>query len=270
MILATFAVLALLLATLPAAVARGDYSSGDMKKYADSEYKGKMGKVIKGVSLVMAKPDQAQMYKADQAQRQMEDRGQLKSGKMAESIHQFSITGMAIEGDEGRAAVFTFDKPLKGVYDLSDDMAYISTANSMSSQVRVGNVEDLGLDTAGASAIVKMEDVKLLYKGDDYSLMEFDEVYVTTPDGKTKELLLEQPVKVIYSKDRKMVVIDGYPSFTRSMMESLKGAEQQTFSSDRMSMQEIRMGEKSAQEMTVKYEKPEIVKEPAREITQQT
>jgi len=243
-ILAVFAVLAILLTSLPAAMAAGDYKSGGTEKYAGEKSKSAM---IEGVYMVMAKPDQAQV---------------------SDNKHPFSITEMAIMGKEGKGAVFSFDQPLKGVYDLSDDMAYISTANFKSSQVRMGSPEKLSLSTSGAMAIVKLEKIKPLYKGDDYSLMEFSEVYVTKPDGQVQELYLDKPVTIVYSHDRDLAVIDAYPTFTQSLMGASAGAEGMSFSSDSMSMKELMDKEESAQEKKVPYEKPEKVKEPAREISQ--
>lgn len=263
MVLVTFAVLAILLASATAAVAKGDYKSGDVKKYGDTE-NGMEGKTIKGISLVMSKPGQAQMYTSGQ----IEGRSQVEAGYTPDKAHQFSITEMAIEGDDGKAAVFSFDKPLQGVYDMSDDMGYISTANFMSGTVRMGSVDNLALNTSDASAILKMEDVKTLYKGEDYTLMEFDEIYVITPDGQAKEFNLEKPVKMIYSDNRKLVVIDAYPTFTQSMTQAFQGKEQQSFGVEQMSMSSIQKKEEGAQEKMVSYEKPEIVRQPAKEITQ--
>lgn len=259
-----FAVIAIMLASVPAAVAAGDYMAGDVKKYGETT-NGMEGNTIKGINLVMSMPDQAQTYTPGQ----MQGRGQAGTGGAASNAHPFSITEMAIEGEDGKAAVFSFDKPLQGVYDMSDDMAYISTANFMSGLVRMGNVDNLTLNTSGSSSIIKMEDVRMLYKGDDYKLMEFDEIYVTTPDGQMKELNLEKPVTMLYSENRKLVVIDAYPTFTQSLAESFQGTGgQQTFGVNQVSLSGLQMSEKNAQEKTVAYKKPEAVREPVREITQ--
>jgi hypothetical protein len=242
--LAVSAILVILLASLPVAMANGDYKSGGMEKYG-SKSKSHM---IDGVYMVMAKSDQAQA---------------------SDNKHPFSITEMAIMGKDGKGAVFKFDQPLQGVYDASDDMGYISTANFKSSQVRMDSPKNLMLSTSGANAIVKLEGIKPLYKGDDYSLMKFTEVYLMKPDGQMQEYELAKPVMIVYSHDRDLAVIDAYPTFTQSIMGGAAAeAMGQSFSDDQMSLDELKSKEESAKENKVPYEKPEKVTEPAKEISQ--
>ncbi|OPY28957.1 MAG: hypothetical protein A4E28_01230 [Methanocella sp. PtaU1.Bin125] len=231
-----------MLASLPVAMASGDYKSGGMDRYSGEKSKSAM---IDGVYLVMAKPDQAQV---------------------SDNKHSFYITEIAIMGKEGKGAVFSFDKPLQGLYDGSDDMGYISTVNFKAAQVRMNSADKLALSTSDAKAIVKLEGIKPLYKGDDYSLMEFSEVYMMKPDGQMQEYELAKPVTIVYSRDRNLAVIDAYPTFTESLMKGSADAMEKSFSSDRMTLDELMSKEESAKENKVPYESPAKVRSPAREI----
>jgi hypothetical protein len=136
----------------------------------------------------------------------------------------FNVPGTAVKGKEGEVASFTFPTPLDGRYNTTAGMGFISTKNSKTSDIAIRPYANATLNVAGASAVMSMKGIKVLLKEDDYFIFEFHKLGLYLPDGKGMEYKLEKPVKVIYSKDRKMLVIDAYPELADSMSGIYTGA----------------------------------------------
>lgn len=137
----------------------------------------------------------------------------------------FNVPSMAIKGKEGEVASFSFPTPLDGSYNTTAGMGFISTRNGKTSDVAIRPYVNATLNVAGASAVMSMKGIKVLLKEDDYFIFEFHKLGLYMPDGTGMEYKLEKPVKVIYSKDRKMLVIDAYPELTNSMSGIYTGAK---------------------------------------------
>jgi hypothetical protein len=189
-ILAVSVLVALLLAMAPAA-----WSDTGGRERGEGPY-GKMGHKIKSIEVPIT-----------------------VTGMMDNST-SFTFSAASIEGKKGKAAVVTFDKPLTGTYNMSSDMAFISTKGVDGMSVRVDAANNTTLPVAGASAVLGIGRIETEYRGKDLSISEFHKLSVHLPDGTVKAYDLEKPVKVIKSKERKTVVWDAYPGFT----DALKGA----------------------------------------------
>lgn len=188
--LALSLVLVLLLALVPGAMAHGEYRAHDWMKSHE----------IERIDIV-----------------------KTVTGTSGNSV-TFDVPGMAVKGKEGEVASFTFPTPLDGRYNTTAGMGFISTKNSKTSDIAIRPYANATLNVAGASAVMSMKGIKVLLKEDDYFIFEFHKLGLYLPNGKGMEFKLEKPVKVIYSKDRKMLVIDAYPELTDSMSGTYTGA----------------------------------------------
>jgi hypothetical protein len=167
----------------------------------------------------------------------------------------FKVPAMAVKGKEGKVATFTFPTPLEGSYNTSTDMGYISTRNAKTSDIAIRPFANATLNVAGASAVMSMRGIKVLLKEDDLFVFEFHKIGMYLPDGKGMEYKLEKPVKVIYSKDRKTLVIDAYPGLTSSMSGAFTGA---TFPADAQPVlvKDIAIAEMSGESMWAGHMRP--------------
>lgn len=173
----------------------------------------------------------------------------------------FNVPAMAVKGKEGEVATFTFPTPLEGSYNTSADMGYISTRNAKTSDIAIRPFANATLNVAGASAVMSMRGIKVLLKEDDLFVFEFHKIGMYLPDGKGREYKLEKPIKVIYSKDRKMLVIDAYPGLTGSMSGAFTGA---TFPSDArpVLVRDIAIAEMSGESMRAGHMRPTAIATP--------
>ncbi len=83
------------------------------------------------------------------------------------------------------------------------------------------------------------------------------------PDGTAKLYKLEKPVKVTYSKDRKMVVIDSYPSLTREMMRDYTAGAMFPAGTPPIRVKDIASAEMSGEVRHVGYTPPGKGKRPS-------
>lgn len=173
---------------------------------------------------------------------------------MADNSATFTVQNMAIGGKKGKVMVITLDRPLTGKYNMTKDMAYVSTGDmAMDStgmggmSIRVDTPKNATIPVAGASAILGLSDIRIEYMGKDYTVATFSKLSVYLPDGKVKTYHLEKPVKVVKSKERKSVAWDAYPGFTRALEDALKGGA--TFPADAMP---LRMSDYAASVMSSK------------------
>jgi hypothetical protein len=147
----------------------------------------------------------------------------------------FTVSGMTIEGMKGKTMAVTLDQPLTGKYNMTNDMAYVSTKGvgpmgGAGMTIRVDTANNTTIPVAGASAVLGLGDIRVKYHGKDYAIAEFGKMSVYLPDGTVRNYDLDKPVKVIKSKERKTVIWDAYPDFTRALSDSLKGGT--TFPAD--------------------------------------
>lgn len=153
------------------------------------------------------------------------ERGWSKSGHEIKSIDMVkTVTGMtgdtvsfqvptvAITGKEGKVATMTFPTPLAGEYNMKYGGGYISMQGARSADIAVRPINNATLNIAGASMVVSMKGIKVLSDDRDSFSFEYRKMGIVLPDGTAKEYYLDKPVKVTYSKDRRMVLIDAYPS----------------------------------------------------------
>jgi hypothetical protein len=164
----------------------------------------------------------------------------------ADNTTTFTFSAASIVGKKGKAGVVTFDKPLTGTYNMSSDMAYISTKGVDGMNIRVDAVNNTTLPVAGASAILDIGKVKTEYREKDLSISEFHRLSVHLPDGTVKTYVLEKPVKVIKDKERKTVVWDAYPGFTDILKGALSGGATFPANAAPMNVGDLVRAEKSA------------------------
>jgi hypothetical protein len=174
----------------------------------------------------------------------------------------FTVTDMAMKGKMDKAVLIKPGAPLTGTYNTSNDMGYISTASFMPATMIIDAVNNTSIPVAGGSAVMGMHDMKVLAKEKDYKVFQFGMVSFYTPDGNATTYQLERPVKVTYSGDRKMVVIDAYPSYTKAMAEALGAGA--TFPADAppVPLNSLMTAKSAVTAQTVGYEKPAYVPPP--------
>lgn len=153
------------------------------------------------------------------------EKGWSKSGHEIKSVDMVkTVTGMtgdtvsfevptvAITGKEGKVATMTFPTPLTGAYNLRYGGGYISMQGARSADIAVRPISNATMNIAGASMVASMKDIKVLSDDRDSFSFEYRKMGLVLPDGTAREYYLDKPVKVTYSKDRRMVLIDAYPS----------------------------------------------------------
>jgi hypothetical protein len=174
----------------------------------------------------------------------------------------FAVMNMAMKGKEDKAVLIMPGGPLTGTYNTSNDMGYISTANFMPATMTVNTANNTSIPVAGASAVVGMHDMKVLTKEKGYKVFQFGEVSFFTPNGTATTYKLDKPVRVTYSEDRKMVVIDAYPSFTRQMSEAFGTGATFPSGAQPVPLNSLMTAKSAAMAETVGYEKPAYVAPP--------
>ncbi len=169
----------------------------------------------------------------------------------------YTINAMAIKGMKDKAMVVTLDKPLTGVYNTSSDMGYMSTGEKAGMNVRVDSVANSSIPVAGASGVMSIIRPHIEYKGRDYTIVEFHKLAVYLPDGSVKAYDFEKPVKMLRSKDRKVVITDAYPAYTKALAEAFKGGA--TFPADAapVALKDIVTADKSASPELVRDMRPQ-------------
>ena len=135
----------------------------------------------------------------------------------------FTVPSMAVKGKEGEVATIKPLTPLSGSYNTSYDMGYISTKGLKSADIALRPYKNATLDVSGGTLVMSMKDIHVLLKDKDYFIFKFHKLGIYLPDGTGKEYKLEKPVHVIYSKDRKMLVIDAYPALSRTLKSEITG-----------------------------------------------
>ncbi len=144
------------------------------------------------------------------------------TGQSGDSM-TFTVPSIAVKGKEGEVATIKPLTPLMGSYNTSYDMGYISTKGLKSADIALRPYKNATLDVSGGTLVMSMKDIHVLLKDKDYFIFKFHKLGIYLPDGTGKEYMLEKPVHVIYSKDRKMLVIDAYPALSRALKSEVAG-----------------------------------------------
>lgn len=189
----------------------------------------------------------------------------VSGGSMSGTTASFSVDGIGMSGMKEMAAVATPGSPLTGTYNATSDMGYISMSNILPLTIVIDKTGSVAMPTGNASAIIGLHGVKTLTKEKGYKVAEFHSVSVFLPDGTVKFFKLEKPVKITHAMDRKMIVIDAYPTFTQRMGSVFSGAGGQSFSAmgmSSMSIDNLMSMESKAPTETIGYEKPAYVAPP--------
>jgi hypothetical protein len=142
----------------------------------------------------------------------------------------FVVNNVAMVGHKDKVGVVTFDKPVQGAYNMTDNMAYMTNAGATGMNIRVDDMNTSALPVAGSAGVMSMGNISVLYKGKDYAIMQFGKVSFHLPDGSVKSYDLDKPVKVIKSYDRKSGVMDASPGFTNAIKDVFVGGK--TFPAD--------------------------------------
>jgi hypothetical protein len=129
----------------------------------------------------------------------------------------FQVPAMAIQGKEDGVATVTFSSPLRGGYDMAIDAGFISMQGADTADITVRPASNATLPVAGASMICSLMDVKVLDSDRDSLVLEYHKIGLYRPDGQGFFFLLDKPVKAIYIKDRKILMLDAYPSLTTTL-----------------------------------------------------
>jgi hypothetical protein len=189
----------------------------------------------------------------------------VSGGSMSENTASFSIDSIGMTGMKELAVEAMPGSPLTGTYNVTSDMGYISTSNILPLTMVIDKAGSVAIPTGNASAIIGLHGVKTLMKEKGYKVSEFRSVSVFLPDGTVKFFKLEEPVRITYAKDRKMIVIDAYPTFTQRMGSVFSGAGGQSYSAmgmSSMSMADLQSMESKAQAETIEYKMPAYVEPP--------
>jgi hypothetical protein len=241
--LASIAVVAVLLATIAPALAADPAPAGS--SYAQgkgmSDHWGRMGRMGH-----MAKD----VYTT------------IAVDGMSGDTATFSVMDMAAKGKEGNAVLITPKAPLAGTYNTSNDMGYISTADFMPATITVDTADKTSIPVAGASAVMGIGDIKVLTREKGYHVFQYSNVSFFLPNGSTMAYKLDKPVRCTFEKDREMMVIDGYPSYTKTLSDVLGAAG--TFPADTppMPLTSLVAAKKAVTVVPVTYEKPAYVAPP--------
>lgn len=125
----------------------------------------------------------------------------------------FQIPSIAVTGKEGKVYTMTFPTPPTGAYSLKYGAGYVSMQGVNSADVAVRPMNNATLGIADTSMVVSMKDIKVLMDDRDTFVFEYGKIGIMLPDGTAKVYSLDKPVRMTFSKDRKIMMIDAYPSY---------------------------------------------------------
>jgi hypothetical protein len=189
----------------------------------------------------------------------------VSGGSMSDNTATFTVESMGATAMKDLAFVATPGSPLKGTYNMTSDMGYISIKDILPLTIVIDKTGSVSMPTGNASAIIGLHDVRTLAKENGYKVSEFRSVSVFLPDGTVKFFKLEEPVKITHDMGRMMVVIDAYPTFTKRMgnvFSSTGGKSYSAMGMSSMSIDDLKSMESKAQPETIPYEKPAYVAPP--------
>jgi hypothetical protein len=151
----------------------------------------------------------------------------------------YTVNSVAFKGMGDKAGVVTFDKPLMGVYNASRDMGFMPTKGLDGMTIRIDTPNNSTLPVAGAAAVMTIKGIWKECKTRDYSISSFDSVVIHLPDGTVKAYNLAKPVTMIKSKDRKFVVTDANPDYTKALSDATRGGNVFAPGTPPMSVQDL-------------------------------
>lgn len=181
---------------------------------------------------------------------------------MAGSTVNFAVMNMATKGPGDKAVLIKPGASLTGTYNISNDMGYISTANYMPATMTVSTANNLSVPVAGASAVMGLHDMSVLAQGNGYKIFQFGQVSFFMPNGTAMASRLDRPIRVTYDEDRKMVVIDAYPTYTRLLAGVLKTGATFPTGAPPVPLGSLSTAKSAAMGIRVGYEKPAYVSPP--------
>jgi hypothetical protein len=178
---------------------------------------------------------------------------------MTGSSTTFAVLNMVTKGKDDTAVLISPGAPLTGTYNTSGDMGYISTANYMPATMTVNVAGNTSIPVAGSAAVLGLHDMKVLAKEKGYRVFQFGEISFFMPNGSAMTYRLDRPIRVTEDEDRKMVVIDAYPSFTRRLAEALRTGATFPSGAQPVPLNSLVSAKSAAMAVTVGYEKPAYV-----------
>lgn len=122
------------------------------------------------------------------------------------------------------AAVATYNKPLRGMCNVTTGMGMISMADALPVTATIDYANKTSIPVAGANAVVALQDFKMMgaAKGKGTYDVQFGTVTVYMPNGTAKTMKLDKPVKMTVSLDKMKVMITGNPTMAKMMGALLK------------------------------------------------
>jgi hypothetical protein len=181
---------------------------------------------------------------------------------MIGSTANFAVMNLSMKGADDKAVLIKPGAPLAGTYNTSSDMGYISMANFMPATMTVNTANNTSLPVAEASAVMGLHGMKVLAKEKGYKVFQFDRLSFFMPNGSVLAYKLDRPVRVTSDEDRKLVVIDAYPSFTRRLAEALRTGTTFPAGAPPVPLNSLALAKSAALAEPVGYEKPEYVAPP--------
>jgi hypothetical protein len=124
---------------------------------------------------------------------------------------------MAITGKDNLTTVYSYKTPLAGTYNTTNDMGYISTATLVPATAIIDTAGNSSLPVNGASMVMGFRGITPISDSAGYQDSNIKQVALFMPDGSVKAFTLDKPLRVTHSEDRKLMVLDSYPTFTRRM-----------------------------------------------------
>lgn len=113
----------------------------------------------------------------------------------------------------------------------------------------------------------RIKDIKVLFKGSGYSVLEVGKIALYLPNGTGKTYVLDKPVKVMYAKDRKVISVDSYPPLSSTL--SAAYASRYVFPADipPVYIKDIAKAERSGEASTIGYTPPVVAPIPGASVT---
>lgn len=120
------------------------------------------------------------------------------------------------------AAVATYNKPLRGMCNVTTGMGMISMADALPATATIDYANKTSIPVAGANAVVALQDFNMTGAAKGTYDVQFGTVTVYLPNGTAKTMKLDMPVKMTVSVDKMKVMITGNPTMANMMAALLK------------------------------------------------
>lgn len=185
-------------------------------------------------------------------------------GNMSGGSVAYTIPYMAITGKDNLTTVYTFKTPLAGTYNATNDMGYISTATMVPATAVYDLASNSSLPVAGTSMVMSLKGITPVSGDATYKDSSVKQVGLMIPNGSMRTFTLDKPLRITHSEDRKMVVVDSYPSFARQV-RAVMGNTTTTFPAGTppMSLMSIGASWATTTPSAISYEAPQYVPPPS-------